>query len=391
MMRRTIIPIAALLALSVGLDRAAMAQDTAQCTQSQVEVAPDGVIDPCSRIVADETKSAAERGHALFIRGMGYHNTKRFALAGQDYDAAIPLTPTNEELLVSRANIAFRAGRHEEGVSYLQRTLALNPSNGHALRTIGALNDDMGAVEEASRYYTLALAADPKDAYALRLRSKIYLKQRRLDEALKDAEVLVAIAPDDINRQGYLDSNGDRLDFHIIALKDRSYIHTLLGHFDQAEQDVNSAVAYRRSAASLAARGKFLTYRPGRDKDALSDLQEAIALGSKSYDTFFSIGVIHARFRQFQEALADFDRTVEISPTDGNALGMRARMYRELDQFDLAFNDMMLAVAFSKAVLNQTVPALRTAGYWRSNAPPGELTPEFADAIRACMLDKLCK
>jgi tetratricopeptide (TPR) repeat protein len=182
-----------------------------------------------------------------------------------------------------------------------------------------------------------------------------------------------------------------RLDFHIIALKDRSYIHTLLGHFDQAEQDVNSAVSYRRSAASLAARGKFLTYRPGRDKDALSDLQDAIALGSKSYDVFFSIGLIHARFRQFQDALADFDRTVEIAPTDGDALRMRARMHRELDQFDLAFDDMMQAVAFSTAVLNQTMPVLRTAGYWRSNAAPAELSPEFEDAIRACMLDKLCK
>src|SRR5690348_16297490 len=153
---------------------------------------------------------------------MGYHNTKRFALAGQDYDAAIELTPTNEELLVSRANIAFRGGRLEEGLSFLQRALALNPSNGHALRTVDALNEDMGALEEANRYYTMALARNPKDAYALLFRSKIYQKQHRLDDALKDAEALVAIAPDDINRQGFLDGNGDRLDFHIIALKDRS-------------------------------------------------------------------------------------------------------------------------------------------------------------------------
>ena len=177
---------------------------------------------------------------------------------------------------------------------------------------------------------------------------------------------------------------------HIIALKDRSYIHTLLGHFEQAEQDLNSAVAYRRSSASLAARGKFLAYRPGRDKDALSDLQEAIALGSKSYDTYFSLGLIHARLRQFQDALADFERTVEINPTGGDALRMRARMHRELGQFELAFDDMMHAVASSESVLKQTMPILRTAGYWRSSEAPAALTPDFKDAIRACMLDKLC-
>jgi tetratricopeptide (TPR) repeat protein len=387
MIRPTIVSIIVTLAV---LGAESQASWAGECTLPQVQVAPESVIEPCSEVIADQTKPPTDRGYALFIRGMGYHNTRRFALAGQDYDAAIELTPTNEELLVSRANIAFRSGRHEEGLSFLQRALALNPSNGHALRTVGALNEDMGALEEAKRYYTMALAVDPKDAYALLFRSKIYQRQHRLDDALKDAEALVAIAPDDINRQGFLDGNGDRLDFHIIALKDRSYVHTLLGHFDQAEEDVNSAVAYRRSAASLAARGKYLAYRPGRDKDALSDLQEAIALGSKSYDTYFSLGLIHARFRQFQDALADFERTVEIDPTGGDALRMRARMHRELDQFDLAFDDMIHAVAFSESVLKQTMPGLRTAGYWRSSEAPAALTPDFKDAIRACMLDKLC-
>jgi len=385
MIRPTIVSIIVTLAV---LGAESQASWAGECTLPQVQVAPESVIDPCSEVIADQTKPPADRGYSLFIRGMGYHNTKRFALAGQDYDAAIELTPSNEELFVSRANIAFRAG--EEGLSFLQRALALNPANGHALRTVGALNEDMGALEEASRYYTMALAADPKDAYALLFRSKIYQRQHRLDDALKDAEALVAIAPDDINRQGFLDGDGDRLDFHIIALKDRSYIHTLLGHFEQAEQDLNSAVAYRRSSASLAARGKFLAYRPGRDKDALSDLQEAIALGSKSYDTYFSLGLIHARLRQFQDALADFERTVEINPTGGDALRMRARMHRELGQFELAFDDMMHAVASSESVLKQTMPILRTAGYWRSSEAPAALTPDFKDAIRACMLDKLC-
>lgn len=388
MIRPAVVSFAVALAL-LGAESSALW--AGECSLSQVEIAPESVIEPCSQVVADAARAPADRGYALFIRGMGYHNTKRFGLAEQDYDAAIALTPTNEELFVSRANIAFRDGRHQEGLTYLQRALALNPSNGHALRTVGALNEDTGAFEDAIYYYTLALAADPKDAYALLFRSKVYLTQRRLGDALKDAEVLVAIAPDDINRQGFLDGRGDRLDFHIIALKDRAYIHTLLGHFDQAEQDLNSAVNYKRSSASLAARGKYLTYRPGREKEALSDLQEAIVLGSKSYDTFFSLGLLHARFQQYRDALADFDRTVEIAPYEGEALRMRARMHRELDHFELAFDDMTRAVMISEPVLQQTMLVLRAAGYWRSAALPSELTTELKDAIRACMLDKLCK
>jgi tetratricopeptide (TPR) repeat protein len=379
---------------STGVARSEGAQNPAtdriECSLSQVETKPESVIDPCSKIIADQTKSDADRGYALFIRGMGYHNTKRFALAGQDYDRAIRLTPTNEELLVSRANIGFRRGDYQEGLSFLHRVLALNPSNGHALRSIGGLNEDMGAFEEADRYYTMALAANPTDAYALLFRCKNLQRQNRFDDALKDADALVAIAPEGINRQGYLDENGDRRDFHVIALKTRAHIYHTLRQFDRAERDVNSAVAYRRTADSLSARGFFLAYRPGRQQEAFADLQEAVSLGSQGAQTFFGLGLLHAQRRQFSDALADFDRAVAVDPFSGDALRMRARMHRELDQADLAFDDMMQAVAIDGSVLKQTVSALRSAGYWRSSEVPAALTPDFKDAVHACMLDKRC-
>ncbi|MGJ4993944.1 tetratricopeptide repeat protein [Bradyrhizobium sp. HKCCYLS3077] len=376
--------------LCAGMARTTAAEDAGECSRSRVETRPESVIAPCSEIIADETKAPAERGYALFIRGMGYHNTKRFDLAGQDYDSAIKLTPTNEDLLVSRANIAFRGDRYPEGVSFLQRALALNPSNGRALRTVGTLNENVGAFEEANRYYMMALAANPTDAYALLFRCKNLQRQRRFDDALKDADALVAIAPEDINRQGYLDENGDRRDFHIIALKTRARIYQTLAQFERAERDLNAAVAYRRAAASLSARGFFLAYRPGRQQEAFSDLQEAIALGSDDFQTFFGIGMIHVQRREFRDALADFDHAVSIDPYSGDALRMRARMHRELDQADRAFDDMMQAVTIDQAVLKQTVFALRAAGYWRSSEVPAAVTADFEDAVRACMLDKLC-
>jgi tetratricopeptide (TPR) repeat protein len=164
------------------------AEEAAGCSLAQMEIRPDTVIEPCSKIIAEKTTSPADRGYALYIRGRGYLRTNRDDLARQDYDAAIVLTPTNEELFVSRAIVAFGDGRYRDGVSFLQKALALNPSNGHALRTMGALMDDSGHREDANRYYALALAADPKDALALLFRSKNYAKLRQFDEALRDAD-----------------------------------------------------------------------------------------------------------------------------------------------------------------------------------------------------------
>jgi tetratricopeptide (TPR) repeat protein len=377
-----------LIASVAGADAASGADEG--CSLSRVEISPDEVIVPCSKIIAETTTSAADRGFALFIRGKGYHSTKRFELARRDYDEAIGLTPENEELFVSRANIALRGGRREEGVSFLQRALALNPSNGRALRTVGSMLEKAGHRDEANRYYAMALAADPTDAYALIFRSRNNTELRQLDEALKDANDLVAMVPADINRQGYLDGNGDRLDFHILALENRAIVYDKRRQFDLAEQDVSAAVAYRRSALSLAARGKFLAYRNDREKEALSDLDEAISLGSVDSGVFYAKGMLHMRSREPERALTAFDGALQINPHFGSALRMRAAAYRQLDQTDLAVADMIHAVVVSDWARRVTLDVLSRAGYWRAGEEPTELTPALEDAIRACMLDKRC-
>lgn len=372
------------------LEPAVAAADSDGCSLAQVEVSPETVIEPCSKIIADTTTSPADRGNAPSIRGKAYHNTGRFELAGRDYDAAIVLTPTNDELFSSCANIALRAGRFEEGATFLEGALALNPSNSHALRAVGTLIEKSGDLDKANHFYSLALTADPNEAYALLFRSRNYAERLQFDEALRDANALVAMTPDAINRQGYLDCKGDRLDFHIIALENRADVYVALGQPDRAEQDLNAGVDYRRSAQSLSARGKFLAYKSGREKQALSELDEAISLGRVDSQTFYAKGMLHVGLRQHQMALAAFDRALEINPQSAYALRMRARMYRQFDQTELAVADMTLAVAISDKVLRETMPALSAAGYWRSGEMPEALTPEFEDAIRACMLDKTC-
>jgi tetratricopeptide (TPR) repeat protein len=360
------------------------------CSLELVEIAPEQVIAPCSKIIEDASTSPADRGRALFIRGKGYHNTKRLDLARQDYDAAIPLTPTNEELFASRANIAFRARHWQEGVKFLQQALKLNPSNAHALRMVGSQLERSGDLEQAHHYYTMALESNPNEAYALLFRSENNVRRRQFDEALKDADALVAMAPAAINRQGYLDGKGDRLDFHIIALKNRAEVYEAIGRPERAEQDLTAAITYSRSALSLAARGKYLTYKRGREQDAASDLDEAISLGSDDSRAFYARGMIYLWRRQYEAAFTAVDRALKLDPHFASALRMRARMYRQFDKTELAVADMRNAVMISPELLEETMPALIRAGYWRSREVPNEMTPALEDAIRACMLDKTC-
>jgi tetratricopeptide (TPR) repeat protein len=140
----------------------------------------------------------------------------------------------------------------------------------------------------------------------------------------------------------------------------------------------------------LGVRGKFFAYKSGREASALSDLNEAIALGTPDYRVYYAKGIAHMMLHQFQDALAAFDGALKVNPRTASTLSMRAKVHRELGQTELAVADMTRAILANGYVLQETLPALQAAGYWRSKDMPEAMTPALEDAIRACMIDKNC-
>ncbi len=371
------------------------ADNSAACTQDAVEVDWAAVIAPCTMLLQKSDLSNTARSQALFIRGQGYHRTKQLWLAQQDYDAALKLTPDDDALYPKRANVAFRLGHPEEALAFLQRALALNPKNAHAIRMIGRVLEWTRRNDDAIKYYTMALDVDPREADALLFRSQVYQRERRYDLARKDADALVTMPADAINRQGYLDENGIKRDFHIIALSNRADIYAATGKYDLAERDLDAAVAYKRSAESLVARGRFLMNRPDQQQRALDDLEAATTLDPDNPKAFYLKGAVLADLKRYVAALAALDRALAnpaltTSSDYGYALRSRAITYRALGKTDLAVKDLEDAMVACQCVANMTLRSLQIAGYLPHDGIPHALTPEVQDAVRACMLDKDC-
>ena len=310
--------------------------------------------------------------------------------AGKDYDAASQLTPDNDAIYPERADVAFREGELDQGMALLRQALALNPKNARALQMVANYLSDQGRLDDAIRYASMALDADPNEAHALLIRSETYKRKHQFDLALRDADALAAMPPDRINRQGYLDMYGVKRDFHIMALQNRADIYAEIGNDELAERDLNAAVEYKRSGESLAARGEYLLDRPGRQQAALQDLEEAITLDTRLVHAFYFKGLLLVQLQRYGNAFDAFDRAVAIDPQYDFALRMRALMYRELGQTDLAVRDLEHAMAMSPRVVSMTMRTLRQAGYWNTSEIPNGLTPQLQDAIRACMIDKHC-
>jgi tetratricopeptide (TPR) repeat protein len=360
------------------------------CSTEQMELDPRSVIAPCSEKLQRSDLSPSERGMALLIRGRGYHRSGQIPLAGVDYDQALQLIPENDELWMSRANVYFRSDNYRMGDRFLAKAHQLNPRNALVITMMGMRARNMRQLSVAHDYFSGALSIDPGEPYARSLRATLLFKKGQFNDAFGDIDILVAQNPSVINRKGYLDEDGRMRDFHIVALVQRGYMFRDLGKYEQAEKDFNAAVAYKRSAESLASRAGFLMNRPGRMEDALADSENATSLDRGFRDAFYTQGSILVRLKRFQEAFVAFDQSVKIKPDDPEALQMRARMHRAAGCTDEAVQDIEAAMTMSPIIVRRTMPALRHAGYWRSHDEPREFSRELHDALRACMLDPTC-
>jgi tetratricopeptide (TPR) repeat protein len=348
------------------------------------------VIEPCTRLLADKTLSKDKRGGALLIRGRGYHRSKRPELAARDYAEGVKATPNNVEIWLSWSNVELRRRDWDGYVQKVERAAKIAPDNPRVIRAVGGLYWNAGNRDGAITLYTKALELDPNEAFARLFRSQSYQAMDKFAEAIADADALVAMPRDVINRDGYLDEHGEVRDFHVMALIHRGELFQAVGDRERAARDFEAAVAAGRSAPALKALADLLLDKSDVSPEAIALLQEAAEKEPLNASVQFQLGLAHTHAKQYEPAYAAFDRAIAARPHFAMAFKMRARMHRAFGRTDEAVKDFVSAIQADPDIVEQSLPALQYAGYWTSRKPPTSFTPEFMDAIRACMIDPTC-
>lgn len=119
----------------------------------------------------------------------------------------------------------------------------------------------------------------------------------------------------------------------------------------------------------------------GDQQQALADFDRAIELGYKAAHAFSSRGIFHAAAGNIEAALADFAQAIEIDPRDEVSYVNRAAIHMSQSEFDRAIADYGAAVRLNpaKAVNYQQ----RASAHQRS----GNLSEALADYNKALELD----
>jgi tetratricopeptide (TPR) repeat protein len=253
------------------------------------------------------------------------------------------------------------------GILALSLVSACSKPDASALFAKGNDYFDKKMLAEAVVQYKSAIQADPKRGDVRSKLADVYLQQRDLRGALREAVNAADLLPGDIKAQV------------------RAGNLLLLAHsWEDANSRADKAIALdSKSAEALVLKANSLAGLQKFD-DALDQYQEALVLNPGSEQIYASIGVIQAEQGQLKEAEATFRKAVDLSPK-----AVTARM--ALANFLWASQRVVEAEAEFKAALVLDPSNLNAnralGGFYMSNGRGAEAEPYFKAIAAAASTD----
>jgi serine/threonine protein kinase/Flp pilus assembly protein TadD len=253
----------------------------------------------------------------------------------------------------------------DEHMAEVER-LAPETADGYHLRALAEEENAAAAIELLDR----ALAIDPAHSGALAERSRRHAKRKDFESALRDAERLVAVRPR--SAQGHRMAGRIRVEQHDteralerfgealridpddpITLNERARLYRGLGRHDEAMTDINRAIEldpdYPRSYYERAELNGALEQL----ENVLADLRQAVELNPDYedaevllFDTLWAMGrkeELAKQMQQWEEAVAESEGTID-AETRSSLLIARAYVRLAEQQYQAAIADADRAV-----------------------------------------------
>jgi tetratricopeptide (TPR) repeat protein len=127
-----------------------------------------------------------------------------------------------------------------------------------------------------------------------------------------------------------------------------------------------------------------------RDR-AMEHFAKAIAFNAQDPYPYFWRGRSHQEVNELDLAIRDFDQVIELAPQRASAYVWRGDAYRAQGNVQRALSDYRAAFGLAdRSVVKSAQYALREQGFYRG-PEDGQNSPDFHDAVAACVRDPACK
>jgi len=166
----------------------------------------------------------------------------------------------------------------------------------------GWSHHELGDLERALADYSEKVRLQPEVADGYGWRGAVYLDQADYDHALEDYSTAIRLDPE---------ATDVPLWYH-----DRGVVRHEQGDYASAIADFTKAINLAPDYAANWNSRCWARAVWGRQLvEALDDCNEALALDPISYDTYDSRGLVHLRREEWDEALADYEASLDIETT----------------------------------------------------------------------------
>ena len=322
------------------------------------------------------------------MRASAYQQLGRDRDALADVERAFELDPSVDTLR-NRARLRMAVGRQEDALADFERVLRADPQNAEVLGQCLAISRDLKRYEEALEFADRLLELHPRDALTYQDRVDLFARLQRHDEALAAFARAVQLQPRDAKLlQGYIqycfqlqrwpaaESALGRLNQLAPntpeVFRMRGVVRTHQGRFQDALADLDRALeldpsnvqairdrasalhGLKRDDEALAGYERVLELRPedlaarvaragilnnaGRYEEAYVAFGAVLELAPKP-EYHWARGRSALSLERFEEALADFERAVELGPEVGAYYHARAQARAGLGQTERALAD----------------------------------------------------
>lgn len=243
---------------------------------------------------------------ALHMLGALESDAKNFQQAEALLSRAVAVDPRSAEAHMSLGIALNGLKRHDEARESYRKALALRPNYAAALANLGNASAALDLHQDAVESYDKALAIDGTLAEAHNGRGSALCRLRNYDEALASLDRALAIKPD-----------------YAAALANRSVVWRELHRLDEAMADCDRAIALAPDDANGWLSRASVLLQIKQIARAYSDCATALALASDSAQAHLVQGLCLAGLGRVDEALASFDRALDIQPDLQSAISSK--------------------------------------------------------------------
>ena len=312
---------------------------------------------------------------ALYImRGAHYSIVGRFAdeesvanenynLALQNYDKAIELEPQNSLAYVNRAIFYEALEEYGKALDDYNKALELDPKNKEALQSRGDLYSKLKDPSKAAKDYELSMEGENKkfDGFDYVNLGDKYKEANDFPNAIENYTKAIETEPQFAHA-----------DHRFSAYNARATVYMGQGEYDRALADCEAGINLAKASSDNLAEfwirelegtkekidyTKKLRGTPGsKDFDtltrrafsyfamdqydlALNEINEAIKLDSGKAGAYYLRATFYERMGKLEEALADYDKAIELKPDYSSAYEKRQEllkiMYPNRDMLDI--------------------------------------------------------